>query len=244
MYKESIWESVFLKQRIEKERKAMSELMNERFEEVVEYVAGLRFHKTLLGVNESEVYEAMKQLDEYYQELAILLEKQIQEQIQEYENVVRKKEMETERQLQEALTIKEIYRRNQEKVMLLEEEIARTNSQGEQYQRQKDDLAVFFADVHKEKEVMVREAQEKAYNIVENAKRTAQQMRREKEDELRTKEMEERRILERLRTAKEKAIDNLKGLCAEINDINNTFGEIEGILEVTTEKVPYKRYSI
>ena len=207
----------------------MGELGKEKFGEVVAYIEQLKFHKTLFGIDERDLYETIETLHNYYEKMAALFEGQLQNQVRAYEVQVSAKAQEAEIAVKDTLTMQKACQQDQETIEELEKTLERMKSQSQDRAGEKDAQAAFFSAVQAEKDELLRVASARAYRMVEKAKDEVRQRRRRQEATMKKREGRQRQTLEQFQNVKARVMEKIEEIYG-MDYLDVEFKEIKTLL--------------
>lgn len=204
---------------------------NKKLDNIAKYIDRVQFRKKLFGVNSADVYAAMQEMDNMYQDAMERYGEALEEEYDRREDTIVKNERKIRELADRANSVVEIRKRDQRRIKELEEKLHNVSAERAEYRNQTDILADSISDTKKCKEQILEKARYEASLILKKAEEESRRIcRGNSEAVLKAKEDYEKN-LEQIQAAKSKAKDNLQLIRIDLYDLYKMLSIIQEDME-------------
>lgn len=209
---------------------------NKKLDNIAKYIDRVQFRKKLFGVNAADVYAAMQDMDNMYQDAMERYSEALEEEFDRREDTIIKNERKIRELADRANSVVEVRKRDQRRIKELEEKLRSVSAERAEYRNQTDILADSISDTKKCKEHILEKARREASLILQQAEEESRRVCQGNSDAvLKAKESYEKN-LEQIHMAKSKAKDNLQLIRIDLYDLYKMLSNIQEDMEQNFEK--------
>lgn len=192
---------------------------NKKLDEIAGYIDRVQFKKQFFGVSIAEVYGAMQELNEMYQDAMERYSLLLEEEYADREEAIARNEKKIRELANKANSVVEVRKRDQRRIKELEERLRKVSKERSQYRNQTDILADSISDTQKCKEQILERARAEAAQIIRRAQEESVLIGQGNTISIMKEKERYADSLERLRVAKTKAEDNLHLIRIDLYDM-------------------------
>lgn len=200
---------------------------NRDLEAISEYIYSVQFKKRFFGVNESEVYSAIEKMQHMYQNAIEDIQSNPVDLCDQRERVLERNEQKIQEIKKKAASTLEARKEDQKKIKELEKRIQKAKQSRNEYRVQTDQLAESIADTKRSKNQIIRDAKIRAEEIVEQAKRHGEAMKKGISEDTHDAWLHCLEQFERLELVREKTKDSLQMIQIDLCNMRDTLLEMQ-----------------
>ena len=209
---------------------------NKKLDNIAKYIDRVQFRKKLFGVNAADVYAAMQDMDNMYQDAMERYSEALEEEFDRREDTIVKNERKIRELADRANSVVEVRKRDQRRIKELEEKLRSVSSERANYRNQTDILADSISDTKKCKEQILEKARREASLILQQAEEESRRICRGNSDAVMKAKESYEKNLEQIHMAKSKAKDNLQLIRIDLYDLYKMLSNIQEDMEQNFEK--------